>query len=226
VFVRVYPWPVFVRVYPWPVFVRIYSSPVVVGGLGRHRGRERSVAGLGSHGRSTGVSRARSRGVAGSMPDIGKAKIHPPLSRSIAERLSDGERAFEALGRAIQVVRVEQHVAERTQCVRLQLRLSDLAAQRQALGKHRSCLVGPTQLRETRSKAVQHDHFVCPAVLAAKEREDCFIVPQRMRIPAALPLQDAEHVAERRLPDAIADSRGERERGLKRRDRHIRTFGT
>ena len=66
----------------------------------------------------------------------------------------------------------------------------------------------------------------CAAVaLAANQRQRRLVVSQRLGVSAPLPLENAEHVPNRRFARPFADRRRERQRRLERRDRVRRSVG-
>ena len=99
------------------------------------------------------------------------------------------------------------------------------SAEGQALFEDRARFVRTTQPRQGHAEAVQDDGLVAAVALAANQRQRRLVVSQRLGVSAPLPLEDAEHVANRRFSSPFADRRRECERRLERRDRVCRSVG-
>src|SRR5262245_19823887 len=110
-------------------------------------------------------------------------------------------------------------LAERPKRVGVKKVSARLAIDRDALLERRARLVGPIQLRQRHAEAVEMKPFLTPVPGRADQIERSLVVAQRVRIRAAIPLENPERVSKRRLALFIAERCGQTQRCLERRDR-------
>ena len=140
--------------------------------------------------------------------------MHPALSGAIADGSPNRQRCFEAFRSAFEIVRIERHVTEGGQGVRLQLPFAELATQHQAAFEDGASLVRTIQPGQACAEAVQDQGFLTADTVASNQREHGLVTPQCLAIPATFPFQDAEDVLNRRLAGSLPERRRQRQRRL------------
>src|SRR5581483_5777812 len=144
---------------------------------------------------------------------------HPALAASIANGTADRARRLVVGERAIEPARRLRDVTERRERVRLEPPLARVAVHRERFLERRPRLLVALETTERHADAVQREPFVDAIADLAHQLERSLVVRQRLAVRPALPLQDAERVAQRRLASRVAESGRQRKRLLESADR-------